>query len=82
MTLVVSLAPLLGVNRRFLFSLNLRLGCFLRNACSAFVSVTFTRTLPAFPALPLPVETPFPVASSLPAAGTLTTIVAVLPLTL
>ena len=73
--------PFLGMNRSLIFALSLRLGCFLRNACSAFVRVTFTRTSPALPALPLPFEMPLPVASSLPAEGTLTTIVAFVPLT-
>ena len=81
-TLVLSLLPFVGVNRRLILALSLRPWRLARKAASPFVRVSFTVTVPALLALPLARDSPDPVATSLPAAGTLTPIVAVAPLTL
>ncbi len=80
-TLVLSLLPFVGVNRRLILALSLRPWRLARKAASPFVRVSFTVTVPALPALALARDSPDPVATSLPAAGTLTPIVAVPPLT-
>ena len=80
--LVFNVPPFFGVNVKLILAFSLLAWCFFKNACSTLLNVSLTvNVVAAFDDLDALLR-PFPDAVSFPADGTLTVIVATLPLTL